>query len=154
MDTDDNRMIYESLEEEFRTKPNDLRFSINFWSGMWLKKWRERVRVFSPKFEIPKNHIERIEKAKKIYQNMDYRIELKKMAIRKLINYGEICMVEPIAENLIIEEIAKYVRKESENSIVIAINPLSLYSAVNSRIARLPEERGPLIYLNIKPNMF
>ncbi|MCD6466211.1 hypothetical protein J7L27_07605 [Candidatus Bathyarchaeota archaeon] len=154
MNTDDNRVIYRSLEEEFRSKPNDLRMSINFWSGMWLKKWRERVRVLSTKFKMPKNNIERIKKARRTYQNMDYRSELKKMAIRKLINCGEICMVEPIAENLIIEEIAKRIRKEEKGSALIAVDPLSIYNAVSSRIARLPEEKGPLIYLNIKPNLF
>jgi hypothetical protein len=63
-------------------------------------------------------------------------------------------MVEFIAENLIIEEIAKRIRKTDKNVIPIAPDPLSIYNAVSARITRLPKEKGPLVYLNIKPNIF
>jgi hypothetical protein len=154
MNADDNRVIYERLEENFGTKPGDLRLSINFWAGMWLKKWRERVRILSTRFEMPPDHIERIRKARRLYQNIDYKSELKHMAVKKLVDYGEICMIEPIAENLIIEEIAKHIQKGNRNLTLVALNPLSIYNAVSGRISRLPKEKGPLIYLNIKPNIF
>jgi hypothetical protein len=154
MNTEDNRVIYERLEENFRTKPRDLRLSINFWAGMWLKKWRERVRILSTRFEMPPDHIERIRKARRLYQNIDYKSELKSMAVKKLVDYNEICMIEPIAENLIIEEIAKYIQKENKGLMPAVLDPLSIYNAVSGRISRLPKEKGPLIYLNIKPNIF
>ncbi|MBS7653624.1 hypothetical protein KEJ43_00920 [Candidatus Bathyarchaeota archaeon] len=155
MNTDDNRVIYERLEENFRSKPRDLRISINFWAGMWLKKWRERVRILSTRFKMPPDHIEKIRKARKLYQNIDYKSELKSMAVKKLVDNGEICMIEPIAENLIVEEIARRIRKDDKSLIPAALDPLSIYSSVGSRISMLPKERGPLIYLNIKPtNIF
>ncbi|MBS7635480.1 hypothetical protein KEJ34_08395 [Candidatus Bathyarchaeota archaeon] len=155
MNTDDNRVIYERLEENFRSKPRDLRISINFWAGMWLKKWRERVRILSTRFKMPPDHIEKIRKARKLYQNIDYKSELKSMAVKKLVDYGEICMIEPIAENLIVEEIARRIRKDDKSLIPAALDPLSIYNAVGGRISLLPKERGPLIYLNIKPtNIF
>lgn len=155
MNTDDNRVIYEWLEENFRNKPRDLRISINFWAGMWLKKWRERVRILSTRFKMPPDHIEKIRKARKLYQNIDYKSELKNMAVKKLVDYGEICMIEPIAENLIIEEIARRIRKDDKSLMPVALDPLSIYNTVGGRISLLPRERGPLIYLNIKPtNIF
>ncbi|MEM2938664.1 MAG: hypothetical protein QXU95_00085 [Candidatus Bathyarchaeia archaeon] len=155
MNTDDNRVIYERLEENFRSKPRDLRISINFWAGMWLKKWRERVRILSTRFKMPPDHIEKIRKARKLYQNIDYKSELKSMAVKKLVDNGEICMIEPIAENLIVEEIARRIRKDDKSLIPAVLDPLSIYSSVGSRISMLPKERGPLIYLNIKPtNIF
>lgn len=154
LNTDDNRVIYESLERYLKSKPEDLKMSINFWAGMWLKKWRERVRVLSTKFKMPPNYTEKIHKAKKIYQEMDYKGELKSMAIRKLINQGEICMVDFIAENIIIEEIAKRVQKIDKNITPIVLDPLSIYNSISSRIMRLSKDKGPLVYLNIKPNMF
>ena len=154
LNTNDNRIVYKTLREYYMNNPKDLKVSINFWAGMWLKKWRERVRILSTKFEIPKKYAEKIRKARKIYRHMDYRSELKNIAIRKLINQGEICMVEFIAENLIIEEIAKRIQKSNKNSRFITLNPLSMYNAISNRIARLSKEKGPLVYLNIKPNMF
>jgi hypothetical protein len=154
LNTDDAQAIYKSLEGYFEGKMQDLKSSISLWASMWLNKWRERVRVLSTKFEMPPDYAEKIGRAKKIYQNMDYKYELKNMAVRKLVNQGEICMIEFIAENLIIEEIAKRIRKSSKNMISIAPDPLSIYNAVSARITRLPKERGPLVYLNIKPNIF
>jgi hypothetical protein len=154
LDTEDSRVVYKSLEGYFEGKMRDLKSSINFWAGMWLNKWRERVRILSTKFEMPPDYVEKIGKARKIYQNMDYKSELKNMAIRKLVNQGEICMVEFIAENLIVEEIAKRIRKTGKKVISVTPDPLSIYNAVSARITRLPKEKGPLVYLNIKPNIF
>ncbi|MEM0049212.1 MAG: hypothetical protein QXW39_01575 [Candidatus Bathyarchaeia archaeon] len=153
MDIDDIRVIYKRLEEDLRNNPRDFRTSLNFWVDMWLKKWRERVRILSTKFEMPRDHVERIKRARKILQEMDWKNELKTMIIKKLVEYGEVCMIEFIADNLIVEEIAKRLQRANKDAIV-ALDPLSIYNAVSSRIMRLPKERGPLVYLNIKPNLF
>ncbi|MEM2352077.1 MAG: hypothetical protein QXT26_06685 [Thermoproteota archaeon] len=154
LEVEDARTVYRRIEEYFKREPADLRTSINFWAGMWLKKWQERVRVLSTKFEMPKDYIENIRIAKKAYQHMDYKTDLKDMAVRKLIKHGEICMVEFIAENLIVEEIAKRIRKPSKDANIIAIDPLRIYNAISARISRLPREKGPLVYLNMRPNVF
>jgi len=154
LNTNDSRIVYKTLREYLMNNPRDLKVSINFWVGMWLKKWRERVRILSTKFEMPKKYVEKIRKARKIYKHMDYRHELKSIAVKKLVNQGEICMVEFIAENLILEEIAKRIQKSNKDSRFIVLDPLSMYNAISSRIMRLSKEKGPLVYLNIKPNMF
>ncbi|MEM1607623.1 MAG: hypothetical protein QW145_04535 [Candidatus Bathyarchaeia archaeon] len=154
LDTEDARTVYRKIEEYFRRDPVDLKASVNFWAGMWLKKWQERVRVLSTKFDMPKDYMENIRMARKVYQHMDYKLDLKSMAVRKLIKHGEICMIEFIAENLIVEEIAKRIRKTSKDLNIVAIDPLKIYSALSARISRLPKEKGPLVYLNIRPNVF
>ncbi|MEM2273445.1 MAG: hypothetical protein QXX56_04425 [Candidatus Bathyarchaeia archaeon] len=153
MNIDDVKVIYKRLEEAFRDNPRDFRISLNFWAGMWLKKWRERVKILSTKFETPQDHVERIKRARKILQEVDWKNDLKVMTIKKLIDYGEICMTEFIADNLIVEEIARRIQRADKDSI-IALEPLSIYNAVSTRIMRLSKERGPLVYLNIKPNLF
>ncbi|MEM2939284.1 MAG: hypothetical protein QXU95_03295 [Candidatus Bathyarchaeia archaeon] len=154
LDTDDSRIVYRKLEEYLKSKPADLKTSINFWAGMWLKKWRERVRVLSTKFELPPDYVENIRRARRIFQDMDYKSELKSIAVRKLVNQNEVCMIEFIAENLIVEEIAKRIQKTSKDTKLIVLDSLSMYNAISARIARLPKERGPLVYLNIKPSVF
>jgi len=154
LDTEDARTVYRKIEEYFRRDPVDLKASVNFWAGMWLKKWQERVRVLSTKFDMPKDYMENIRMARKVYQHMDYKLDLKSMAVRKLIKHGEICMIEFIAENLIVEEIAKRIRKTSKDLNIVAIDPLKIYNALSARISRLPKEKGPLVYLNIRPNVF
>lgn len=154
LNTEDSRIVYKNLENYFKNEAAGLRVSLNLWAGMWLNKWRERVRVLSTKFEMPPDYMEKIKRARKIYQDIEYKSELKNMAVRRLVEQGELCMIEFIAENLIIEEIAKYIQKTDKNASLPVLNPLSIYNAVSARISRLPKEKGPLVYLNIKPNIF
>lgn len=154
MDTDDSRVVYGRLEEWFRGDPEDLRVSVNFWIGMWLRKWRERVRVLPTKFEMPRDYVERVRKARKIFQDLEYKSELKNLTVRKLIMHGEICMTEFIADNLIVEEIARRLQRGEWKSGITVLDPLCIYNAVSSKVARLPKEKGPLVYLNIKPDIF
>lgn len=152
LDVEDVGVLYKKVEEMYRENPKDFKVSISFWADSWLKKWRERVRILSTKFEEPKEHAERIKKARKLYQEMDWKNEIRRMIIKKLIEHGEICMVEFIADNLVVEEIARHL--QSANNKLIALDPLRIYDAVSSRIARLSKERGPLVYLSIKPGLF
>lgn len=152
MGIDDNKLIYRRVEEIYEKSPKEFKASLNFWAGMWLRKWRERVRILSTKLEEPKDHIERIKMARKILQEVDWREELRRVVIKKLIECGEICMTEFIADNLILEEVAKRLQKTRGG--IMALNPLSIYNAVNAKITRLSREKGPLVYLNIKPGLF
>lgn len=149
---EDTGILYKKVEEICREKPMDFKVSISFWADNWLKKWRERVKILSTKFEEPRENAERIKRAKKLYQEMSWRNELRRMVIKKLIEHGEICMVEFIADNLIVEEIAR--RLQNANDRLVALDPLSIYDAVSSRITRLSKERGPLVYLSIRPGLF
>lgn len=150
---DDVGALYKIVEETYREGPRDFRTSVGFWASMWLKKWRERVKILSTKFEEPRDHVKRVKRARKIFQEMDWKNELRKMIVKRLIEHGEICMTEFIADNLIIEEIARRLQRAGNNNMV-ALDPLSIYNAVSSRIARLSREKGPLVYLSIKPGLF
>ncbi|MEM1586325.1 MAG: hypothetical protein QXX99_03255 [Candidatus Bathyarchaeia archaeon] len=153
MDIDNTKVIYGRLEEIFKDNPRDFKILLNFWADMWLKKWRERVRILSTNFEMPRDHIERLKKARRILQEVDWKNELRSMTIRKLVEYGEICMTEFIADNLIVEEIAKRLQRTNKDDLIV-LDPLSIYNMVSSKITRLSKEKGPLVYLNIKPNLF
>ncbi|MEM2352263.1 MAG: hypothetical protein QXT26_07635 [Thermoproteota archaeon] len=153
MGIDDSREIYRKVEDILRENPNNFKTSLSFWASMWLRKWKERVRILLTKFEEPRDHVERVKRARRILQEMEWRDELRSMVIKKLVEHGEICMTEFIADNLVIEEIARRLQRTDKDSVV-ALDPLSIYNAVSSRIIRLSRERGPLVYLNIKPGLF
>jgi len=150
-DIDDTHVIYEKIEETLEKAPKDFKAFLNFWVGLWLEKWRDRVKLLSSSPKIPPSHMERVRKAKKISEGVEHGKELKSMVTRKLMNHGEICMVEAIAENLIIEEIAKRIRSTADVQEHILVDPLNILNNLSCRIARLSREKGPLIYLNVKP---
>ena len=144
------RAIYERIEEAMEYEAQDFRVFLNFWAGRWIEKWRERVKVLSTRPKLPPTAQSRIEKAKELYRGIGHRKELKTMVTQKLIHQGEICMTEVIAENLIVEEIAKRSRSLSEDLKHVMMNPLDIFNSLSGRISRLPEEKRPLIYLNVK----
>jgi len=145
-----HRAIYEKVEEAMENEPRDFRVLLNFWVGRWVEKWRKRVKILSARPKLPHNVQKRIEKAKELYRGMDRRRELKNMVTQKLMLEGEICMAELIAENLIVEEIAKRSRGINQDLKSVTLDPLDIFNSLTPRISRLPRENRPLIYLNVK----
>ena len=81
-------------------------------------------------------------------------MELKDALIRKLLNRGEICMTEQIAENLIVEEISKFIPRVDEGQETINLNPLQILNNLIPRISQLPREKGPLVYLTLRTGSY
>jgi len=145
-----HRAIYDKIEEAMENEPRDFRVLLNFWVGRWVEKWMKRVKVLSARPKLPHNVQKRIERAKALYRGMGRRRELKNMVTQKLMLEGEICMAELIAENLIVEEIAKRSRGMDQDLKSVMLDPLDIFNSLTPGISRLPRENRPLIYLNVK----
>jgi len=151
--TDGERDVYEKLQESSEDEPDAFRSFLSFWAGCWLEKWRERVGILPTKPKLPTRILETLREAKRIYRAMEYGKELKKMVIQKLVREGEICMAETIAEHLIIQEIAGRIQNVDVDSKREDVDALDIFNCLSYRISALPKERGPLVYLNMKPYM-
>ena len=150
----DQKQLFAKLEEYLTKEPRDFKVFVSFWVSQWLEKWRVRVKVSSTQPKTPNENIERREKARKLYMELEHRKELKKIIVRKLLCQNEICMIDLIAENLIIEEISK----RTENCInrekpakLIFLNPVDILGALSCKITKLAKEKGHFVYLNMKP---
>jgi len=77
--------------------------------------------------------------------------ELKKLVVQKLINKGEVCMAELIAENLIIDEIAYRLKMNGRKTPTdkITLEPWHILQEVLPRVKRLTERKTPLIHLRL-----
>jgi len=147
-------VFHETLERIMDEKNDEFHIFLKPWVSIWLEKWRERVRLLHTKPKLPPNVMERLKEAKRIYKKSEFKRELKDLLTRKLIRHGEICMASFIAENLIIEEITRRLRDTKPNSNNIKLDPIDIYNSLSRRIIGLSKERGPLVYLRIKPYMF
>ncbi len=150
---DESYSIPSILDRYVEEKSEELNVFLSLWLDRWLEKWRERVRILHKKPKIPKFSLDRANKSMRVYRKMDRAVELKDTLIRKLINQGEICMTEQIAENLIVEEISKFIPKEDEEPET-NLNPLDILNNLIPRISRLPMEKGPLVYLRVRTGLF
>jgi len=142
------------LDRYVEEKNEEFNVFLSLWLDRWLEKWRERVRILHKKPKIPKISLERTDKSIRIFREMPHSDELKDAVIRKLINHGEICMTEQIAENLIVEEIAKFVPGLDEGNKVTGLNSLEILNNLIPRISRLSREKGPIVYLRMKNGLF
>jgi len=146
--------LYETLGNLIEDRYDEFHIFLKFWISVWLDKWRERVRLLHTKPRLPPNVMERIKKAKRIYQKSEFRRELKSLLTKKLIHHGEICMASFIAEKLIIEEITRRLRDVKPDSDNVKLDPIDIYNSLSRRIFGLSKEKGPLVYLRVKPYMF
>ena len=145
--------FYEALERMLYDRRGEFRVFVKSWVTIWLGKWRERVKLLHTKPKLPPSVEKRIKEAKRIYGRLEFRKELKNLITRKLISQGEICMAGFIAENLIIEEIARRLRNPNVDPKNLRLDPMDIYNALSRRVLEIQRERGPLIYLRIKPNL-
>jgi len=146
--------FYETLGRIIENRYDEYHIFLKPWVSVWLEKWRERVRLLHTKPKLPPNVMKRLKEAKRIYQKSEFKRELKELLTRKLIRNGEICMASFIAENLIIEEITRRLRDVKPESNDVKLDPIDIYNSLSRRIFSLSKEKGPLVYLRIKPYMF
>ena len=141
--------IEEALKDE--TRQDEIQTFLKIWTKKWLEKWRERVTLCQKMAYFSLEHLKAKKKAKNIFKRIKKGPELKKMIIKRLINKGEICMVDLIAENLIIEEIVFRLRMNSRKTPAdkIILDPWHILQAVSPRIKRLVKRKTPLVHLQL-----
>ena len=148
-----NKEVYGKLEETSNREPAVFKLFLNYWTNCWLQKWRERVKLLSTKPKMPPDIQEKIKESQGLYREMEQKRELKKMVTQRLIRQGEISLPENIAETRIIEEITKRLQNADINIDYPALDSLELLNTISYRISQLHEEKGPLIYMSIRPHM-
>ena len=141
--------IEEALNDEARQE--EIKAFLKVWTTQWLEKWRERVTFCQKMPQFSLEHLKTKTKAKKIFKLMENGQELKKLVVQKLINEGEICMAELIAENMIIEEIAYRLKmnKGKAPTDKNVLDPWSILQEVSPRVKSLAERKTPIIHLKL-----
>lgn len=117
---------------------------VNSWVPMWFKKWQQRTKIIFGKEDLPKSVISlRMNLSNELTADEYEDVEL---ALKnKLIQYGEICCVDIMANSLLKKELEEHGGKE-----------MSLQDKVNliprmQRIAKdMSYKHGPLVF--VKPD--
>jgi hypothetical protein len=143
----------DDIEKALNTEDQqeEIREFLKVWTKQWLEKWRERVTLCQQMPQFSLRHLKTKRKAMKIFKRMKEGQELKKLVVQKLINEGEVCMAELIAENLIIEEIAYRLNMNSGKmpNDKITLEPWHILQEVVPQVKRLTERKTPLIHLKL-----
>jgi len=139
--------LADKLEEFYQNEPKELEEFIELWTGIWLKKWGERVKLLIGEEDSKRwNKMTKIlSNAEPLWRRLANRREMQEVVISTLIRNGEICGTSILAENLLKMELGENKRKyatEEEHTLNIVNNTLR-------KARELTRSKGPLIFVRI-----
>lgn len=139
--------LVEKLENFFRENPSELEEFLTMWVGMWLKKWKERVKLLIG--EQNANKWSKVSKtltsAEPFWKKIERKQELTEVIVATLLKNGEICGTEILSENLLKMELG-------EKCVQYLGDKEQVFTIVNNALRKAREmalSKGPLIFVKI-----
>jgi hypothetical protein len=139
--------LVDKLEEFHSENPSELEEFINLWTGIWLKKWKERVKLLIGKDKAKRwSKVTKIlNRAQPLWKKLADRTEMQEVVTSTLVKNGEICGTSILAENLLKMEIGQNKKKyTNEKEQVMGVVNNSLRKA-----RELARSKGPLIFVKV-----
>jgi lipopolysaccharide biosynthesis glycosyltransferase len=139
--------LVEKLEKLFKENPAELEAFLTVWTGVWFKKWKERVKLLIGDQNANRwNKVSKtLNSAEPLWKKIERKQELQEIVVSTLIKNGEICGTEILSENLLKMELGeKRVQCLSEKEQVFTI--------VNNALRKgreMAQSKGPLIFVKI-----
>jgi len=138
--------LKEKVDKYFRERTEELEELVDFWAGMWMKKWNERVKLVIGDEEH--RHLKNIHdfsgESKSKWRRMRSWQEIEEMAIEALIRNGEVCGTSVMAERLLSSEFGQHGQKKFDrDDLIVVVNNLF------KRARQLSKSGGPLMFIRI-----
>jgi hypothetical protein len=139
--------IVEKLEKIFNETPTELSEFLDVWTGIWLRKWAERVKLL-----IGNENSKKWSRTTRILNNgeamwgkLSKRQEMEEVIISTLVKNGEVCGTSILAENLLKMELGedeKEYTSDEEQVVNVVNNTLR-------KARELAQSKGPLIFVKV-----
>ncbi|MGD6811043.1 MAG: hypothetical protein ACQCN3_15220 [Candidatus Bathyarchaeia archaeon] len=139
--------LVEKLEKQFHENPAELEAFLTIWTAMWLKKWKERVKLLiGDQNQTKWSKVSKtLSSAEPYWRKIERKQELTEIVVGTLLKNGEICGTEILAENLLKLELGE---KRAQN----LEDKERIFTIVNSALRKareMSQSRGPLIFVKI-----
>jgi hypothetical protein len=139
--------LVEKLEKEFHENPSELEAFLTVWVGMWLKKWKERVKLLIGDQNAAKwsKVSKTLSNAEPYWKKIERKQELTEVVVGTLLKNGEICGTEILAENLLKMELGE---KRAQN----LGDKERVFCIINNALRKareMSQSKGPLIFVKI-----
>jgi hypothetical protein len=142
-----NFELVEKMEQFFKENPQELEAFLTVWVGIWLKKWKERVKLLIGNQNQNKWNkvVKTLANAEPLWRNLQHKQEVMEIVVATLIKNGEICGTEILSENLLKMELGEKVCQcDNEKEQILNVLNNSLRKA-----REMAQSRGPLIFVKI-----
>lgn len=147
-----NFELVERMERLFKENPPELEEFITVWVGIWLKKWKERVKLMIGNQN--QNKWDKVAKtlsvAEPLWRNLMHKQEITEIVVGTLIKNGEICGTEILAENLLKMELGE----KCNHSLNEKEQTLTVLNCSLRKAREMAQSRGPLIFVKIDKGYF
>lgn len=139
--------VAERIEKIFEDTPQEIEEFLSVWTGIWLKKWAERVKLLIGNENSKRwNNMSRIlNNAEPIWSRLPNRREMEDVVVSTLIKNGEICGTSILAENLLKMELGDDKKKYTDDREQV----VNVVSNALRRARELTQSRGPLIFVKV-----
>ncbi len=139
--------LVERLELLFKEDSSELEAFLTVWTGIWFKKWKERVKLLIGDQNASKwsKMTKTISNAEPIWRRIEHKQELQEVVIATLIKNGEICGTEILSENLLKMELG-------EKSLQNSSDKERIFISLNNTLRKareMAQSKGPLIFVKI-----
>jgi hypothetical protein len=139
--------LVERLEKFYNENPAELEEFLRIWTGIWLEKWKERVKLLignenSHKWNKATKNLNNVEP---LWKTLANRKEMEEVITLTLIKNGEICGTSILAENLLKMELGeknKEYASEAKQTLTLVNNTLR-------KARELARSKGPLIFVKV-----
>lgn len=149
-----NYDLIEKVHKYFEEDSEEFSKFVSIWSGLWMKKWNERVKLLIGTDNSPQwsRVNKRLKDAEPLWRQLKKRGELKDILVESLIRNGEICGTSIMAENLLKLELGareeQYRCKNDQEKL------LNVVSITLRKARQLSHSKGPLIFVKIDKKYF
>jgi len=145
----------ETAKQPLQQDPAEIDSFLTVWTGLWLKKWRERFNlVIGANSQLASGKTcqtsEKAENAESLWFQLACRYELTEIVVSALIRHSEICGATIIAESLLKSELGKQKDKDvnsREQTFVLLNNVLR-------RARELSQRKGPVVSIKVDKNYY
>ncbi len=141
----------EKLDTISKNNLPELDSFLTIWTGMWINKWQQRVKLFignSAKKEL--NDLQQTySKAEPAWKNLECKEELIDMVKSMLINNGEICGSEMLAEYAVKTELTK-----NKLDLKNKQQALTFVNNVTHRVHAIAKTTGPLMFVEVTKSYY
>ncbi|HUK85811.1 MAG TPA: hypothetical protein VLU95_08100 [Candidatus Acidoferrum sp.] len=141
----------EKIETISKSDLPELDSFLTIWTGWWITKWQQRVKLFigNNSTKDLKGLKQTYSKAEPLWKNLDCKQELLDMVKSMLINNGEICGADMLAEYAVKMELTKNKLdlKEKQQALTFVNN-------VTHRVHAIAKTTGPLMFVEVTKSYY
>jgi hypothetical protein len=139
--------LVERIDKLQKEDTAELDAFLTLWASIWLKKWKERVKLLIGNQNASKwNKMSKtLQDAEPLWRRIEHKQELLEVVEATLIKNGEICGTEILSENLIKIDLGERNLKDANNQELIIT---TLNNALR-RAREMAQSKGPLIFVKV-----